>query len=172
MFFTIFVVIVVIQRLCELVLAKKNERWMKERGAEEYGKRHYWVMVLIHISFFASLILEVTWLHREINPYWPLFFFIFLLAQAARIWIISTLGRYWNTKIIVLPGAKSVKKGPFKYTKHPNYLMVTVELLMIPAIFQAYITAAVFFVLHFLILSVRIPIEEKALRKHTDYPHR
>ncbi|WP_244943857.1 isoprenylcysteine carboxyl methyltransferase family protein [Siminovitchia fortis] len=162
MFFTIFLTLVIIQRLSELALAKRNERWMKERGGKEYGKGHYWAMVLIHISFFISLIIEVNRFHPTLNTYWKPLLVIFLLAQAARIWIISTLGKYWNTKIIVLPGAKPVKKGPFKYIKHPNYLIVTIELVIIPLIFQAYITAGAFFVLNQLILAVRIPAEEKS----------
>lgn len=172
MFFTVFLMVVIIQRLSELALAKRNERWMKERGGKEFGKSHYWAMVLMHLVFFISLVLEVTFLQRTLNPYWGALIIIFLLTQAARIWIIGTLGKYWNTKIIVLPGAKSVKKGPFKYIKHPNYLIVTIELIIIPLIFQAYLTAAVFFVLNQFVLAVRIPVEEKALRKYTDYPSR
>ncbi|MFK4997793.1 isoprenylcysteine carboxylmethyltransferase family protein [Bacillus sp. N9] len=69
---------------------------------------------------------------------------IFIMTQLARIWVIVTLGKYWNTKIIVLPGAQIVKEGPFKYVKHPNYIIVTIELLVIPLLCQAYITALIF----------------------------
>lgn len=172
MFFTIFLLVVVIQRLLELLLAKKNELWMLRHGGREYGKNHYWAMVLIHTCFFISLIAEVNLLHLTISPYWKALIIFFLLTQAARIWVISTLGKYWNTKIIVLPGAKPVTKGPFKFVKHPNYLIVTIELIVIPLLFQAYWTAGVFFVLNQLMLAVRIPAEEKALRQHTDYHSR
>ncbi|RST73621.1 hypothetical protein D4T97_012095 [Siminovitchia acidinfaciens] len=169
MFLTIFLTVVILQRLFELVLARRNERWMKERGGKEYGEKHYTFMVLLHIGFFITLIIEINIFNRTISPYWVMLLFVFLLAQAARVWVILTLGKYWNTKIIVLPGAKSVNKGPFKYIKHPNYLIVTTELILIPLIFQAYLTMVIFFILNRLILAVRIPAEEKALREHTDY---
>lgn len=172
MFLTIFLTVLILQRLLELILAKRNERWMKEHGGKEYGKKHYGFMVLLHMGFFVSLIVEFFAFDRTINPYWVLLLFVFLLAQAARVWVIFTLGKFWNTKIIVLPGAKSVNKGLFKYIKHPNYLIVTIELIVIPLIFQAYWTAVIFFILNQLILAVRIPAEEKALREHTDYTSR
>ncbi|MFD1707200.1 isoprenylcysteine carboxyl methyltransferase family protein [Siminovitchia sediminis] len=169
-FFISVLVLVVFQRLSELVWAKRNERWMKERGAAEYGKSHYPWMVFIHISFFISLIIEVTFLHREPSSYWPVFLVIFLLVQGIRIWILVSMGRYWNTKIIVLPGSETIKKGPFRYMRHPNYFVVTIELAVLPLMFQAYWTAVLFFIFNQVILSVRIAEEEKALRKYTDYP--
>jgi methyltransferase len=92
-------------------------------------------------------------------------FLLFLLTQIARIWCIWSLGKYWNTKIIVLPGSPLVKKGPYKYVKHPNYIVVGAELFIIPLLFGAYITAVIFPILHILLLRVRIPCEEKALNK-------
>lgn len=169
MFFLIFLVFIISQRFAELFMAKSNECWMKERGAREYGRGHYRFMVLIHVGFFIFLIVETLMAGRPLNPYWPFFLTLFILVQLGRVWVISSLGRFWNTKIIVLPGAKTVKKGPFKYIKHPNYLIVTIELLVIPLLFQAYITASVFFILNQVILMVRIPIEERALRENTDY---
>ena len=100
---------------------------------------------------------------------WPIYLTTFLLVQLGRVWVIATLGKYWNTKIIVLPGSNIVAKGPFKYIKHPNYLIVTIELIVIPLLFQAYITAIVYFILNQVILAIRIPMEEKALREHTDF---
>ena len=169
MFFLIFLVFIICQRVAELLMAKSNERWMKERGAKEYGRDHYRFMVLIHVGFFLFLIAATLLTSRPLNPYWPFLLILFIIVQLARVWVISSLGRFWNTKIIVLPGAKMVKKGPFKYMKHPNYLIVTIELLVIPLLFQAYVTASVFFILNHVILMVRIPMEEKALKENTDY---
>jgi methyltransferase len=86
-----------------------------------------------------------------------------------RVWVISSLGRFWNTKILVLPGANVVKKGPFHFIRHPNYVVVTCEIIVIPLMFGAYFTAVIFTILNIIILSVRIPKEEAALREVTDY---
>ncbi|HEY4554180.1 MAG TPA: isoprenylcysteine carboxylmethyltransferase family protein [Bacillaceae bacterium] len=169
MMFWLMFMFIAAQRLAEVRLAKSNERWMKERGAREYGSSHYPIMVLIHTGFFLSLAAEVVFFQKTVSPYWPVLLFVFAAAQAARIWVIRSLGKFWNTKIIVLPGAQVVAKGPFQYIKHPNYLVVTVELLVIPLLFQAYITAAAFFVFNQAILAVRIPAEERALKEYTDY---
>ncbi|MBW8349035.1 hypothetical protein K0H71_06125 [Bacillus sp. IITD106] len=169
MFFLILLLIVIVQRLVELRIAKRNEQWMLASGAKEYGQSHYHLMVLMHIGFFVSLIVEYLIRNPSLNTVWPIFLFIFIVAQIARIWVIMTLGKYWNTKIIVLPGIKVVKKGPFKYVKHPNYIIVTIELFVIPMIFNLYITAISFLVLNQIILRVRIPIEENALRENTNY---
>lgn len=159
----------IVQRISELIVARRNETWMKKQGAQEYGKQHYIFMVAIHVGFFVVLMMEVNYTNRPLHPFWPYLLFIFFIVQIARIWVISSLGKYWNTKIIVLPGAEIVQSGPFKYIKHPNYCIVTIELLIIPIMFQAYVTAIVFLILNQLILAVRIPAEEKALRKHTNY---
>ena len=172
MVFGILIAFVIAQRLVELRIARRNELWMKKQGAKEYGERHYIFMVLIHVSFFVSLIAEVFFVRRGLSPYWPFFLAVFILVQLARVWVIASLGKYWNTKIIVLPNIQVVAKGPFKYVRHPNYLIVTIELIVIPLIFQAYFTAIIFFVLNQVILAIRIPAEEKALRENTDYGER
>src|SRR5699024_9972434 len=93
------------------------------------------------------------------------FFFLglFLIAQIVRVWCIYSLGRFWNTKIIVLPNVICIKKGPYKYLRHPNYVIVFVELFSIPLIFGAYVTSIMFPLLHLGLLAIRIPIEDRAL---------
>ncbi|WP_409270420.1 isoprenylcysteine carboxyl methyltransferase family protein [Neobacillus sp. SCS-31] len=167
--FTTFIGFVIFQRIAELIIARKNERRMKREGALEFGQAHYPWMVLMHTSFFLSLILEVWALTKGLSPLWPILLAVFILAQVGRIWALSSLGKYWNTKIIVLPGANIVRKGPYRFIRHPNYAIVTIELLVIPLLFGAFITAAVFAVLNAIILSVRIPAEEEALRKLAEY---
>ena len=169
MFFNLFFSIIIIQRLAELYLAKKNERWMKQNGGEEYGVRHYQLMVMIHSCFFLSLLLEVFFFEKTIHSLWIVWLALFVITQLGRIWVIYSLGKYWNTKIIVLPSSKTISKGPYKYLKHPNYLIVTLELLIIPLMFNAYITLICFFILNQLILAIRIPYEEKILAENTDY---
>ncbi|NMH70454.1 hypothetical protein HF072_16860 [Bacillus sp. RO3] len=169
MYFILFFFVLICQRLVELFIAKSNEEWMKRQGAREYGKAHYKMMVTIHIAFFVSLLIEGGFFHKGVNPFWPLLLTGFLLTQLGRIWVMSSLGRYWNTKIIVLPEAEAVSKGPYKYLKHPNYLIVTVEFLIVPLLFNAYWTLFIFALLNQFILAVRIPLEEQALRSETDY---
>jgi len=169
MVFWLFIGFIICQRLLELTIARRNERFMKEKGAIEFGGEHYPWMVIIHTSFIVSMILEVSFLNHTLTHVWPILLLIFIITQMIRVWTIKTLGRYWNTKILVLPGAKVVKKGPYHFIRHPNYLIVTLELLTIPLMFNAWVTAVVFSILNSLILSIRIPIEEKALEQHTYY---
>lgn len=169
MLFYIFLGVIIIQRLAELWIARKNEIWMKKQGAQEFGQNHYKFMVFIHISFFVCLLLEVMHFHRTLIPHWWVLFSLFLVTQIGRIWVIMSLGRFWNTKIIVLPNANIITKGPYKYINHPNYLIVTLELIIIPLMFQAYYTLGCFFLLNQLILAIRIPFEERVLEEQTDY---
>ncbi|WP_107982413.1 isoprenylcysteine carboxyl methyltransferase family protein, partial [Heyndrickxia sporothermodurans] len=153
MFFYLLLVIIIIQRCVELFIAKKNERFLKDQGAKEYGRKHYLFMVMMHICFFVSLLVEVTFFAKSLSSLWPIWFSLFLLTQIGRVWVIQSLGTFWNTKIIVLPEATIVSKGPYKYIKHPNYLIVTTELLVIPLMFNAYFTLVCFFILNQLILA-------------------
>jgi methyltransferase len=157
------------QRLIELAIARKNEKWMKQQGASEFGAKHYKYMVTIHLLFFIFLIAEKIILNRGVSSFWPFFLAVFLLAQCLRIWTISSLGKYWNTKIIVLADAKVIRKGPYRFIKHPNYCVVTIELLVVPLLFSCFMTAILFSCLNVLILSIRIPAEEKALKECTEY---
>lgn len=152
------------QRLVELVIAKNNEKWMKARGGIEAGSEHYKWFVYLHILFFISIMLEIFSKPDHVTiGFNYVYFTLFFAAQLTRIWCIYSLGRFWNTKIIILPRVALIKKGPYKYVKHPNYIIVAVELFIIPMLFGAYITAVVFPILHILLLRIRIPAEEKAL---------
>jgi methyltransferase len=167
--FSIVISIVILQRLVELVVAKRNEKWMRGQGAFEAGAAHYPVMVSMHIAFFFSLIAEVLLFDKSLSSVWILFLIIFLVTQLARIWCLTSLGKFWNTKIIILPGANVVQKGPYKWIRHPNYVIVATELLVLPLMFSAYFTAIIFSFLNVWMLSVRIPAEEKALKEATNY---
>lgn len=169
MLFFIFFTFIVSQRILELVVAKRNEKWMKEKGAREFGQQHYPFIVLLHVSFLLSFFLEVNIFDKVLSPAWPILLPIFFLLQAGRIWALTTLGQFWNTKIIVLPGAEAVRKGPYKLFKHPNYVIVALEIIVIPLLFQAYATAAVFTVLNACMMLIRIPAEEQALQQLAKY---
>lgn len=156
---------IICQRLLELIIARNNERWMKSKGGVEKGAKHYKWFIILHGMFFISIICEVA-IRNMPNMQVNLFLlFLFIIVQAGRVWCIHSLGRFWNTKVIVLPGVALIKKGPYKYVKHPNYIIVAIELFLIPLLFKAYLTAFLFPVFHLILLKLRIPSEEKALAK-------
>jgi methyltransferase len=167
--FYLFIVVIVFQRMLELIIAKQNEKWMKSKGGIEFGKNHYRIMVGIHTFFFLFYIWEVTVFGKGISTSWPILLLLFMFTQAGRVWALTTLGKYWNTKIIVLPNSHVVVKGPYQYVKHPNYVIVTLEFIIIPLLFQAYGTLILFSLLNLWILSIRIPEEERALSSLTEY---
>ncbi|MCG7342542.1 isoprenylcysteine carboxyl methyltransferase [Sporosarcina sp. ACRSL] len=165
----IVLTIVILQRIIELFIAKRNEKWMKSQGAFEAGSSHYPFMVAMHIFFFITLIAEVLFFHRQLSTIWQILLGIFLAAQIARVWCLASLGKFWNTKIIVLPHAKVVKRGPYKWVRHPNYIIVATELLVLPLLFNAFFTAVLFSLLNIWMMTIRIPAEERALKEATNY---
>jgi methyltransferase len=167
--FLIFISFIIFQRIVEVFVAKRNEKWMKKQGAIEFGVSHYKYMVLMHVLFFIELSAEKVFLDRGLSPLWPIIFGVFALAQFIRIWAISSLGRFWNTKILVIPNAEVVRKGPYRFLKHPNYFVVAMELFIVPLLFNAFYTAFLFSILNVIMLMIRIPEEEKALKTLTEY---
>lgn len=166
MVFTIIVILIILQRLVELVVAKRNEKKMLAKGAYEVGASHYPYMIILHSSFFVSLIIEVMYGNALQTPHY-LLLIVFLGLQLMRIWCLMSLGPFWNTKILILPGATLVKKGPYAFIPHPNYVVVCLEILVIPLMFQAYFTAVCFTILNAWMLAIRIPVEGNALREAT-----
>ncbi|OLN24259.1 isoprenylcysteine carboxyl methyltransferase [Domibacillus antri] len=167
--FLIVIIVVCSQRLVELFIAQRNEKWMRRQGAYEAGAEHYPLIVALHIGFFISLAAEVIIIERSLSPWWPILLSLFILAQAGRVWSLVSLGRFWNTKILILPGANVVRRGPYRWIRHPNYLVVATEILILPLLFQAYYTALIFSLLNGIVLVIRISVEEKALMEATDY---
>jgi len=163
-FFWCFIGFVILQRLIELVIARRNEANMKAKGAEELDEKGYKFVVLMHVFFFLSLIAEKLFLQPAANALFYPFILFFLMAQALRYWSIISLGGFWNTKILILKGSKLIRKGPYKFISHPNYAAVITEIAVIPLIFSCYITAAAFSVLNIFVLIRRIRIESDALR--------
>src|SRR5260221_4438580 len=162
-FFWIFISFVIFQRLAELFISKRNSNLMFSKGAEEYDKKGYPYIVIMHSAFFVSIILEHELLITMLNKYWATVLCFFIIAQFIRYWAIYTLGTFWNTRIIVLKNSQKIKTGPYKYFAHPNYIAVIIEIAIIPIIFSCYITAAVFSILNVIVLIRRVRLEENAL---------
>jgi methyltransferase len=160
------VCLVALQRLLELAYSRRNERRLRARGAVERGAGHYPLMVGLHVLWLVSTLAEGLLRGPEIPAWWPLPLAAFLLVQPLRYWAIVSLGTNWTTRVLVVPGVKLVKSGPYRYLPHPNYVVVAVEVLTFPLIFGAWITALVFSVLNATILFVRIRTENRALREH------
>lgn len=157
------VMLVLAQRLAEVLWAQRNERRLLAQGAIEIGARHYPLFFLLHGAWLASLALLVP---ANAPLFWPLLL-AFVLLQAARLWVIASLGRYWTTRIITLPGAPIVRRGPYRWLRHPNYAIVAAEIAVLPLVFGAWPIALVFSVLNTLLLRHRIRLEEQALAPRT-----
>ena len=158
MYFILFICFVISQRLIELIIAKKNEKWVRSHGAVEYGQNHYPFIILLHTMFIISMVIEYFW---RSGIFTSILLWVFFVLEILKVWIISSLGKYWNIKILRVPRSPFVKKGPYKLFKHPNYFIVICEIIIIPMVFNLYVTAIVFTILNTIMLAVRIREEEK-----------
>jgi len=161
-FFSVFILFVLCTRMGELFLSKRNEKWLLRHGAIESGQGHYPFMLAIHSLYFGSLITEFT-LRAGESFSWPLLAFC-LLLYGLKAWVIISLGRFWTTKIYRIPNRPLVKKGPYRYVNHPNYLIVLLEIAFVPLTFHLYVTAIFFSWLNIGLLFQRIQLEDKILR--------
>ena len=159
------VALIAAQRLAELSLARRNERIVRARGAVERGRGHYPFMVGLHALWLLCTLVEGLLRGPQPPAWWPVPLALFLLVQPFRYWAILSLGPFWNTKILVVPGASPVRVGPYRFLSHPNYVVVVAEILTFPLIFGAWITAIVFSLLNAGLLFVRIGEEDRALRE-------
>jgi methyltransferase len=161
--FPILIAALLVERIGELAVAERNRRWALRQGARETGARHYPAMVAMHALFYVALVCERIFAARSWSAAWPAWLGLLVAAQGARIWAIATLGRFWNTRILTIPGSRPIARGPYRYVRHPNYAVVVIEILAIPMLCGAYWTALVFSVLNAAVLRVRIREEERAL---------
>ena len=144
----------VVQRLAELGLAQWNTVRLRARGGVEFGAMHYPLMVALHAFWLLGL-----WAlghERSVDPFW---FAAFILLQGARIWVIASLGRRWTTRVIVLPGAAPVVGGPYRWLRHPNYLVVILEIAVVPLALGMPFIALVFSLANAALLALRIRVE-------------
>jgi methyltransferase len=163
--YTVLVLAVGAERLAELVVAKRHATWAFAHGGVESGQRHYPPMVALHTGLLIACLVEVQVTDPPVLPVlaWTAFALV-LASQALRWWCIATLGNLWNTRIIVVPGVALVRRGPYRWLRHPNYVAVAVEGAALPLVHTAWITAACFTVLNaILLLGFRISAEERAL---------
>lgn len=153
-----------VERLVELMVAKRNARWAFTNGGKEFGHRHYPAMVSIHAAFLLSCAGEVYVLDRPFLPWlaWPMFA-VAMLSQVLRWWCVTTLGRRWNTLVIVVPDAPLVHGGPYRWFRHPNYVAVVFEGLALPLVHTAWVTALWFSLANAAVLRERLRVENVAL---------
>lgn len=159
-------VVIVGQRLVELRVARRHEAWARARGAVEHGAGHYPLFFVLHTGWLLAWPVEAWVRGPVLVPGWWMGLVAFGLTQGLRYWAITSLGKRWNTRILVLPGAPRIRRGPYRLVPHPNYVAVVVELLAVPVIFGAWWTAGVVGVLNLaLLVGVRIPAEVRALEQ-------
>lgn len=152
--------LVTAQRIGELLLARRNTRRLLARGALEVGAGHYPFIVALHAAWLIGLWL-LAW-DRPVNL-WLLAAFVGL--QAARVWVIATLGERWTTRILILPGEPLIRRGPYRFMSHPNYVVVAAELLLLPLAFGLTGFGLIFTVLNAVMMGVRIRSENRGLRE-------
>ena len=162
----VLLVIVVVQRLAELALSVRNGRRAISHGGVEAGRRHFRVMVTLHLLFLLGCAAEPLLADRPFIPAlgYPMVV-LFVLAQGLRYWAIAALGPSWNVRVIVVPGQRRVSRGPYRLMRHPNYLAVIGEGVALPLIHTAWLTALLFSLANAVLLVVRIRCEESLLQR-------
>ncbi|HME50128.1 isoprenylcysteine carboxyl methyltransferase family protein [Mycobacterium sp.] len=166
--YVLLVVAVGVERSAELVISRRNLAWGRAHGGTEFGARHYPAMVILHTGLLVGCLGEAIGLRRRFIPAlgWPMLAIV-LAAQGLRWWCIATLGRQWNTRVVVVPGAARVASGPYRYVSHPNYVAVAAEGAALPLVHTAWVTALAFSVLNAALLRTRIRVENAALTSLT-----
>jgi methyltransferase len=155
--------LVTAQRLGELVLARRNTRRLLAQGAHEVGAAHYPLIVALHAAWLLGLWYLAVYrvpAGQSVNLFWLL---LFVGLQLARVWVIASLGGRWTTRIIILPGATLVRRGPYRFLSHPNYWVVAGELLVLPLVFGLAWYGLVFTLLNAAVMWIRIRAEAAAL---------
>lgn len=162
MAFILFISFIILLRIGELILSRRNEIWLLQNGAIEYGQKHYPYIVALHVLFIVSLIIEYS--TTQTTTFSLFFLVLYFLFLAFKVWVITSLGKFWNTKIYHIPDFPLIKNGAYKYVKHPNYMVVIAEIAIIPLVFHLYYTAIAFTVLNAIMLFVRVKEENKVLK--------
>ena len=158
--------LVALQRLVEVWYGERNTKALKSRGAVEVGAAHYPLIVLLHAAWLVAIVVAL--------PPAPSIYLLalvpFILLQLARLWVIASLGPFWTTRIITLKDAPLIHRGPYRYVRHPNYLVVAGEIALLPLAFGEVGVAIVFFLLNAAMLAWRIAEEDAALAPRRTTP--
>lgn len=165
----LFIALIGAERLVELVVSRRNATWSFARGGREFGRGHYPVMVGMHAALLLSCVAEVFFAHRPFIPAlgWPMVAVV-AASTAVRWWCATTLGKHWNPRLIIVPGAELVRSGPYRWVHHPNYMAVAAEVAALPLVHSAWLTAIVFTIANAAVLRVRISAENRALGYSVD----
>jgi methyltransferase len=159
---TLFV-LVAAQRGLELVLSRRNTARLLAQGAREVGRGHYPLLIGLHVLWLVAIVVWM-WVHPPVlNVAWT---GMYVLLQAARLWTMVSLGPYWTTRIITLPGAPLVRRGPYRFLHHPNYVIVVLEVAALPLAFGAWPVAALFSPFNAIVLGIRVRAENAVLAEH------
>lgn len=173
--YALLVALVGVERLAELVVSRRNLRWSLGRGGAVHGRGHYPWMVALHTGLLAGCLLEVWLADRPFVPAlgWPMLALV-LASQGLRWWCVGTLGRQWNTQVVVVPGLPLVDRGPYRFgwLRHPNYVAVAVEGAALPLVHTAWLTALAFTLLNVPLMAVRLRCENAALTALSAAPAR
>ena len=153
------IIAVMLQRLLELILARRNTLRLLSKGGVEVGGKHYLPIVMLHVAWLVALFLRTP--SDVMINLWLIGFFI--LLQVGRIWVITSLGRFWTTRIITLPNAPLVTRGPYRWLRHPNYVIVAMELAVLPLAFSDWLIALFFSLANAFLMHFRIPVENRIL---------
>lgn len=154
----VILALVTAQRLGELWLSKRNTARLLANGAREHAPGHYPLIVALHTAWLFALWLFA--LPRPVDGFWLA---MFVLIELARIWVLASIGSRWTTRIIVPPHETPVRRGPYRWVNHPNYLVVIAEIAVLPLVFGLWQVALIFSLLNAAILTVRIRSENAAL---------
>lgn len=164
--------VVIAQRLVELWVSRRNRRRLLARGGREIRPETHRTMVALHVLFLASLAWESHPWRVPLDAQTWACLAALALVTVLRYWVIAVLDEYWNTRVVVVPGARVVQRGPYRYLRHPNYLVIVLEFLLLPLLMRAPVTLVLFSLANLAVLRQRIRIEEAALRGATDYAER
>jgi methyltransferase len=155
------VLLVGLQRLGELWLSRRNARRLLAEGGREIGAGHYPLLIAVHIGWLAAIFFLVP---SDAPLYWSIIA-AYLAVQIGRVWVISTLGRFWTTRVIDMPAAPLVRRGPYRWVRHPNYIVVALEVALLPLAFGAWEIALAFSIANLAVLAWRVRIENAALAR-------
>mgnify|MGYP002713277978 CR=1 FL=1 len=154
----VILALVSVQRIGELIWSRANMARLLAKGGHEVGSNHYPLIVAVHVVWLAGL----WWLAPELPVNW-VFLGLYLVLQVFRAWILMSLGRRWTTRVVVVPGETLVKRGPYKFLNHPNYVLIVCEIACLPLVFGLWEFALLFSLLNGILLWWRIRVENAAL---------